>query len=70
MIARGRVYDKGSKVEGVVDHTNAYGIWVNVGAEVIGRLNIARKYTDQLSAGQYLPDVVVERAPGTAVYTR
>ncbi|CAE7949362.1 unnamed protein product [Symbiodinium sp. KB8] len=34
---------------------------VNVGAEVIGRLNIARKYTDQLSAGQYLPDVVVER---------
>jgi len=52
---------EGDLVEGVVDHTNAYGIWVNVGAEVIGRLNIARKYTDQLSAGQYLPDVVVER---------
>ncbi|CAE7571399.1 unnamed protein product [Symbiodinium microadriaticum] len=41
--------------------TGDYPYSVNVGAEVIGRLNIARKYTDQLSAGQYLPDVVVER---------
>ncbi|CAE7565829.1 unnamed protein product [Symbiodinium natans] len=52
---------EGDLVEGVVDHKNAYGIWVNVGAEVIGRLNIPRRYTDQLSAGQYLPDIVVER---------
>jgi len=52
---------EGDLVEGVVDHKNAFGIWVNVGAEVIGRLNIARRYTSQISAGQYLPDVVVER---------
>ncbi|CAL1147266.1 unnamed protein product [Cladocopium goreaui] len=52
---------EGDLVDGIIDHTNPYGIWVNVGAEVIGRLNVARRYTNHLVAGQCIRDIVIQR---------
>ncbi|CAE8678142.1 unnamed protein product, partial [Polarella glacialis] len=52
---------EGTRVQGVVDHKNQYGVWVNVGAEVIGRLNIPRKFGSRIQVGQILDDIIVER---------
>ncbi|CAJ1423611.1 unnamed protein product [Effrenium voratum] len=52
---------EGHHVDGIIDHKNPFGIWVNVGAEVIGRLNVPRKFTNHLVAGQCLTDVIIER---------
>ncbi|CAK9059814.1 unnamed protein product [Durusdinium trenchii] len=52
---------EGDMVDGIIDHTNPYGIWVNVGAEVIGRLNVSRKFTHHLVPGQCIRDIIIQR---------
>lgn len=52
---------EGDVLDGIIDHTNPYGIWVNVGAEVIGRLNVPRRFTQDLIPGQCIRDVVIQR---------
>ena len=52
---------EGDLVDGIIDHTNPYGIWVNVGAEVIGRLNVPRRFTQDLIPGQCIRDIVIQR---------
>eukprot|EP00435_Cladocopium_sp_Y103_P011461 s2066_g3.t1 len=52
---------EGDLVDGIIHHTNPYGIWVHVGAEVIGRLNVARRYTHHLVVGQCIRDIVIQR---------
>jgi len=50
----------GMYLEGVVDHKNRYGVWVNVFAEVCGRLNVPRRYSTKLLSGQVVKNIVIE----------
>lgn len=50
----------GMYVEGVIDHKNRFGVWVNVFAENMGRLNLQRRYTSRFLNGQVVRNIVIE----------
>lgn len=52
---------EGDMVDGIIHHTNPHGIWVNVGADVIGRLNVPRRFTNHLVPGQCIRDIIIQR---------
>lgn len=52
---------EGDLVDGVIDHVNAYGAWVNIGAIVMGRLNVPRKCWTELQRGQRVPNIIIDR---------
>jgi transcriptional accessory protein Tex/SPT6 len=51
----------GMCLEGVVDHKNKFGTWVNVFAEVLGRLNVERSYAQRFLNGQVVRSIIIDR---------